>query len=348
MRVKQTILIIFLFTTIGSFAQAPEDRTEWIPLFENRLPSRFFTFKTNYNFQYSINSKSDIEQIGNGSAEVSGNRNASLDLKFPILNKTNVILSGSIKYSDEQFYFEKHNPATYPLYVSLNDRNLKNLGGDINGLFHHKNNKSFLLRSSIYLAGDFYRSDDSFSTGKLLKFSLALGYGIKKDVNTFYAYGIYAGYTFGRPSIYPALVYSKRMNHNIGLDATLPQSVKIWKKFSDNTFIYARSAVSGNSYTVRLQGSVLKEFDSLQLRQSNLNSSVGIMQKLGKWIWLEGNLGYTHYFSFNISESNFKHNYTIPRPNSTYLIESDVSGSPFASISLFLAPPKELLNKFLR
>lgn len=346
--VKFILTVLLSLTIFLSFAQNPENKKDWLPVFENSLPTRFFTVKMEGLFQYSINSTSEIEEIGDGSAEISGNRLSSISLKFPILSKPNVVLTGGAKYTDEQFYFSEFDPVDYPLYVSLNDRNLKNLGGDINGLFHLKGNRSILLRSSFYLAGDFYRSDKYFSIGNLLKTSVALGYGVKKDKNTYIAGGVYFGYTFGRPSFFPVLVYSKRFNNGFGLEAALPQSIRIWKKVSDKFFVIGHSKISGNSYTMRLQGSILEEAESLQLRQSNIVTSIGIYWKLGKWIWLESEAGYSHNLNFNISESNFIPGSTLPKPDTDYLIKSDVSGAPFLSLSMFLAPPREFLDKFIK
>jgi len=344
--VKQLSIVIILILPLFLAGQIL-DKTVWLPKFDNELPTRFFTITTEGLFQYNINSTSDIAEIGSGTAEISWNRNVTLDLNFPIYVGKNMLLSGGLKYTDEQFYFEDHEPPGYPLYESLDDRNLKRLGGSLNGIFHLKNNRSFIFRSTFYLAGDFYRSDKYFSTERILKSSLALGYGIKKDKNTFHAIGIYAGYTFGRPSIYPAYIFSKRFNNGFAFEAALPQSIKIWKKQSDKFYIHANAKVTGSSYTVRLQHPAFEENGSLQLRHSSLLASVGITHKLSKWIWVEGEIGYSHNINFNVSESNFIKDGFFPRPNKNYMIESDVSGAPFAMISLFLSPPQSFIDKML-
>ncbi|WP_372934826.1 hypothetical protein, partial [Mariniphaga sediminis] len=195
--------------------------------------------------------------------------------------------------------------------------------------------------------GDFYRSDSHFSTERIVKSTLALGYGIKTNKTTFHAFGIYAGYTFGQPSIYPAYVLSKRFNRGIGFEAALPQSIKIWKKQSENTYFYANAKVTGSSYTVRLQHEAFKENGSLQLRQSYLLGCIGITKKISKWIWAEGGLGYSYNINFNISEGNLINDGFIPKPDKNYLIKSDVSGAPFAMISLFLSPPQSFIDKML-
>ena len=77
-----------------------------------------------------------------------------------------------------------------------------------------------------------------FSFGKILKASVAVGYGVKKDANTFYAFGAYFGYTFGMPSLYPAFIWSKRYQDKFGIDAMLPQSIRLWAKSSEKIYFY--------------------------------------------------------------------------------------------------------------
>ena len=343
---KIILTIILSFIIFFGWAQEASEKEEWLPVFENKLPMRFFTLKTDYRYGYKINSSSEIPEIGNGEAEIEGNRLASIMLKFPIIYKSNLIMTGGIKYTDEQFYFEDFNPVNYPLYVSLNDRNLKNLGVDINGIFRIKENRSVVIRSNFSQAGDFYRNDKFFTPGKLLKLSVALGYGVKKNENTYYAFGAYLGYTFGKPSIYPGFIYSKRFKNDVGIDALLPQSIKAWKKYSEKFYVFGRSRIMGNSYNIRLNGSVLSQYESLQLRQSNIISSLGLYRSLGKWLWLEAEIGYSHNINFNISGSNFEKGGSLLKPDTNYLIKSEMSGAPFIGVSIFMNPPKDFIENF--
>jgi len=119
--VKSTLTILFLFIVLPGFSQSEQDtlcKEDWLPRCANSLPTKFFYLKTEGPFQYNINSTSELEEIGNGSAEISGNRTFIARLKFPILNKERVVLTGGIKYSDEEFYFKNAQPSDYSLYVS--------------------------------------------------------------------------------------------------------------------------------------------------------------------------------------------------------------------------------------
>ncbi|WP_297086898.1 hypothetical protein [uncultured Draconibacterium sp.] len=338
-------IILILFCT-HSFAQDTLSREDWTPYFENNLPTRFFYLKMEGPFQYNISSTSDLEEIGNGSAEITGNRTVTARLKFPLINKQRVKLTGGFRYVNEQFYFEDLEPDDYPMYVGLNDRNLRRLGLDMKGLFHLNDNRSLVMQTSWNLAGDFHIQDEKyFSFGDLLKSSLALGYAIRKDRNTYYAFGAYFGYTFGEPSIYPVFNYSKRYANGIGIDLLLPQGFKAWKRVNNNFYVFCDAEISGTSYTVRVDDTVLSETESIQLRQSTIDATVGIITKINRWVGFEAKFGYSNNINFNVTESNFKSGSTLPRPDTDYLIKSTVSGAPYASVSLFLSVPKDLMER---
>lgn len=341
---KKSLFCICILIAVSGMAQE-DDRKIWIPIFENNMPSRFLSVKLERKYSSSINSISSIDEIGDGSSKVNRDRILSFNLKFPVISKSKFVITAGVKYFDEELNFDQSANLTYPLYVSLEDRNLKNLGGSLNGVFHLKDNRSIIARSSFALAGDFYRSGDSFNPERIFKFSFAVGYGIKKDPNTYYAFGVYWGYTFGVPSVYPAAAWFKRFNNGVGIDALLPQSVKLWKKVNDNFFVFGKSRIAGNSYTIKLRNSILDEAESLQLRKSSVISTIGLTYRLNKWLWLEAEGGLSNSLNFNLSETNFKKGSTLPKPNKDYLIKSSVASAPYASISLFLSPPKTFLDK---
>jgi hypothetical protein len=202
-----------------------------------------------------------------------------------------------------------------------------------------------MFRTTVNLTGDFDRENSDIPLRDLLKGSIAIGYGIKPNSSSYFAFGVYAGYKFGSPSIYPGIVYSKRFSNGLGLDMMLPQSIKIWKKVNPGLFISAKSKVEGNSYAIKVNSSILDEAQSLQLRQSGILSSVNVLQKISKWIWLEASLGYSYNLSFNVTESNFVQGSHLLKVDTDYLIESKVDGAPYVSLSLSLAIPDDFIDK---
>ncbi len=343
MRILPGLLLLLL--SQYSVGQLSQPDTKWFPDFQDRMPTRFLILKSDINFKYSIDSKSEVSEIGSGKATIDANKTSGGELLFPIAYKPNLILVGGLRYYDEQYYFNDIEPQDHPLFLSLDDRNLKKLGLGINGFIHLKGNRSLVVRSTLYLAGDFYRDDSSIPYKELLKGSVALGYAIKPDSVSYFGFGFYAGYKFGIPSIYPALIYSRQFPNKIGFDAMLPQSIKVWKKVSDGLFVYGRSRVVGNSYAIRVKSTILDEAESLQLRQSAIISSIGILKQLNKWLWLEAAAGYTYNLSFKVSESDFVSGSTLLRPNTDYLIKSDVSGAPYFTLSLSLALPDDFKDR---
>lgn len=341
-------VVIILFLSLAAIAQDSLKKEDWTPYFKNDLPKKFFYVKTEGPFEYGINSTSALEEIGNGSAEITRNRTVTARIKFPVLNKQRAIITGGFKYVNEQFYFDDIEPNDYAMYVGLHNRNLRKLGVDFRGFFHLHDNRSIIMQTNWNLAGDFQLSGERyFKLGDLLKSSLALGYAVKKDASTYYAFGAYFGYTFGDPSIYPVFNYSKRFNNGVGIDLILPQGFKIWKQVRQNLYLTCNAEISGTSYTVRVDNTILSEAESIQLRQSTFEATFGLVTAFNKWIGFEAKFGYSNNINFNVSESNFIPKSTLPKPDTDYLIKSKVSGAPYASFSLFLSVPKDLIKRMI-
>jgi len=342
---KKILATAILFLTLPAIGQNSMEKSKWLPAINSSLPSRFLTVRFDGLFDFGIHSNSTLQEIGNGSSEIKATRLGSVNLRFPVMNARGFILTGAFYYHDEQFYFENQNQLDYPLFVSLNNRNLKKLGSDFNVVIHLEENKSLILRGSIALSGDFYRDYSRFPLSKYMKLSLAAAYSIKKDNNNLIAAGIYGGYTFGTPSVYPVFAWSKRFAGGYGFDAILPQSIKAWKFVGEKTIICSEVKISGESYTIHLDDSVLSGIESLQLRESCLVFSGGVKRHLCGWLWAEVNAGLSKFINFNLSESNFSKASTLPKPDTNYLIKSKLRGAPLASFSLFLSPPEKFLGK---
>ena len=339
------LTILLLASTETLFGQKSPSNEEWLPVLETRFPVKFMSLKMDAMLDYGIASKSSIPDIGQGNSEIKASNTATFDVKFPLLNKPGFVLAGSIKFTDEQLYFEKEGDISYPLFVSLNDRNLKKVGAHLNALLHLRANKSLIFRGSFSMAGDFYKDDESPSLKKYIKSSFAVAYAIRRNSKSYLAFGAYYDYTFGVPSIYPAMVWSQRFQNNFGIDAVLPQSIKAWKLVNNNFYVFAETRITGDSYSIHLDNSILNEVETLQLRKSTILATAGLTHKLSKWLWAEAQVGYTKNLNFNLSESNFSKGSTLPKPDNDYIITSSVRDAPFVSFSLFLSPPAGFIRK---
>lgn len=342
---KNTVLTLVCLLLV-LYSKGQIDKEDWTPWFRENLPTRFFYLTLEGPFNYGISSKSALDVIGDGKGEVSANQVVTARLKFPVLNKERAKISGGIRYVNEQFYFSDITPEDYPMYVGLNDRNLRKLGVDLKGLFHLHDNRSIVVRSSWNLAGDFNLSGERyFKVSDLMKSSLAVGYAIRKDSQTYYAFGAYFGYTFGVPSVYPVVLYNRRLANGVGFDLFLPQGGKVWKRLGPKWCVLANAGFSGTSYTVKVNDTVLQEAESIQLRQSVLKTTGGFIYYANRWVGAELQLGYSKNINFNVSESNFRPGSRFPEADTDYLIKSKTKGAPYASCTLFLTVPKELLER---
>ena len=127
----------------------------------------------------------------------------------------------------------------------------------------------------------------------------------------------------------------------------MPQGFKAWKKINDRFYLIAATEISGTSYTVRVDDTILNEAESVQLRQSTVDATLGVVFQINEWLGFESRFGYSNNINFNVSESNFVPGSTLPKPDTDYLIKSDVKGAPYFSASLFLSVPKNLMKRFV-
>jgi hypothetical protein len=119
--VKQALTIFLIFIIVFAKGQKNNNDNNWLPVLETNLPSRVFSVKLNNRFDHHISSTSPITNIGNGSTEIRSNRAIILNLKFPIINKSNYKITGGLYYLDEEFKFENEGNANFPLYESLEE-----------------------------------------------------------------------------------------------------------------------------------------------------------------------------------------------------------------------------------
>lgn len=332
---------------MGASAQTMErDSVLWLPVPENNLPTKVLELDIETVYDYHLNSISSIPEIGEGRGEIVSNRRFQAGLKFPIWNETNFRLNGGLSYLDEEFEFESEDQNNYPLYASLQDRNLKVFGLTLYYMQHLRANRSLNFRTSIELSGDFYDSFGAASLWEYGKVTIAAVYGIRKDKNTSWGFGAYYGYTFGSPSIYPVFVYSSQWGEGWGVDLILPSSLKLWHEWRADQIFYLNTRVKGHSYTIDLENSVLEDIDRAQFRYAELRLEMGYQRKLYGWLWAEAQVGLRENLSFNLSESNFKdeRDLIFPQADNDYLIESNVRSAPFFRFSLFLAPSAAFLK----
>lgn len=187
---------------------------------------------------YGIDSQAKGEGITNGNGEVSLNRRVEFKLKFPVLAKSALKVAIGQGYFVEEYRFENIVSNTYPFYSALEDKSLKSIGTSFYLLKSTRKKSFFILRASFNLNGDYQIGNRP--TADYLRFSFAPLLGWKKDANVSYGLGFSYSYDFGRPAIYPLLVYNRTFNPHLGIESLLPASVKLRYNINKKTIAFLK------------------------------------------------------------------------------------------------------------
>jgi hypothetical protein len=299
------------------------------------------------NLDYPVHSTSTL--LGPGRGEVEKNRIFTIKLKFPFLNKPKLKIAGGFMYSDEEFHFDDMPSNGYALYQSLNEKNLKSLGGALYFLMKGKNRSYFMLRMSGKFNGDYWKEHiGDVSQTNFLKFEIAPMMGWKLDPWKSWGVGVAFSYSFGEPLVFPVISYNHTFNSRWGIEALLPAKFKLRYQSSRLTYWNLIGKLSGGSYSIHMDAPGLNDFKTLELRQSEVDVSMNLEKGLNDWLWIEMAAGYRMNLKFDVTNNN-NNRYTLSGKRISgkdYVIDSFVGGGAFLKIGMYITPSKSLIRKF--
>jgi hypothetical protein len=340
-------VILYCSTCGGVFGQNSLDslKYDWNPAIKGTGPVRGFEVSYHANTNYHVNSNSDL--YGNGKSEIDYNRVFDTKLRFPIVLNQKLKIAGGLDYSDEEFHFDDISNNDYPLYKSLNDKNLKSVGGNVYLMTQLKRNMFFMFRFSAKLKGDYWREHiGDVSKYTFLKIEMSPVIGWKVNPKKSWGIGIAYSYTFGDPLLFPVFVYNHSFADKWGVEAFLPARIKLRYQASKLCFINAKARLQGGSYSIHLDDPELNDFKTLELRRSDLNFSLEIEKGITDWIWASFEYGYRTNINFDVTNSN--HAFSLSGGKLTSenkIIDSNAGGGLFYNLSVFLVPSKSILKK---
>jgi len=349
MNFNKFLLLLSLVILFGNsvIAQIESDSTnyDWNPSVDGVGPVRGFEVSYHANSNFDIGSNSDI--YGKGEGEIDYNRVFKTKLRFPIWLKKNLKIAGSFEYSDEEIHFKNIESTSYPLYRSLDDKNLKSLGGSIYLMTQLRRNKYFMVRFNAKLKGDYWKEHiGNVSKYTFLKMEVSPLIGWKVNKYKSWGVGVAFSYTFGDPLIFPVFAYNHTFADKWGVEAFLPAKIKLRYQASKLCFINAKTYLKGGSYSIHLDDPALNDFKTLELRRSDVNFSIEIDKGITDWLWLSLESGYRTNINFDVTNKN--HTFSLSGSkltNENNIIDSYAKGGMFYNLSLFIVPSKTLLKK---
>jgi len=282
--------------------------------------------------QFDIESESDDPRVGNGFGRVRRNNKFDFRIFAPLMNRDRTKLIFGFNHNFEEFNFEDENG--YSLYENLEDKNLKRLGAQLAFLRSIDDRKFYLIRVKGELNGD-YRTDN-VSLKDYLKTTVDIAYGWKESPYFSWGVGLQLGYTFGRRSIYPAILYNRTFNEKWGVESIFPANILVRRNVSEKTLLFAGYRLEGASYTLNVKQPPLSEFGRLELRRTDIKGLVRLEQEIYDFLWFGIEGGYRRYFRNRVYDEVGSRD---------ELIANDLAGAGYIGVELFVVPPRKMLNK---
>ncbi|MBC6991073.1 DUF6268 family outer membrane beta-barrel protein [Hymenobacter sp. BT491] len=271
------------------------------------------------------------------------NRRAFIKGYIPVWNHPHLKVILGFNYDREEFQFAA--PDNSAFYRNLEDKGLKTLGTQLAVIRPIDEVHWFLGRVKGELNGDYTSSE--LTIPDYLKVSGEFFYGWKRSATFSWGVGLQLGYTFGRQSIYPAVIYNRTFNDRWGVEALFPARVTVRRNLSPRTLLLAGYTVDGLNYNINLREKLANGLQTLIVRETEVKGRLRLEREIYDFIWfgLEG--GYRYNYSFNAfdKEGNKSSLFSLGGGTRPKIISNSLGGAPYAAVELFLVPPRKFLKK---
>lgn len=309
------------------------DSTFCVPSVDGMPRSKGIIIEYERVVDYGIQATSPNSAIGDvedGGIRV--NRQLQFVCRLPLYNKEHLKIAAGFRYFTEEFRFDN---TEYPLFESLEDRPLKSIGLSAYIVRSFRGNKFFLVKLGADLNGDY--NQDIAPNSKFLRYSVVPLMGWKKNDRIAYGVGLAYSYVFGTPRVLPIVAYNNTFNRKWGLEMLLPASIRLRHNMSEKDIFYLTTKINGASYRISLENeAAFSEYDILDLKKSEIRAFATYEREIYDFVWFGVNAGIRKNLSFDLTDSLTGGGETI--------IEGDVRRAFFFNVSLFLVPPRKLLE----
>lgn len=244
-------------------------------------------------------------------------------LRFPIVIQDYLKIIGGLRYSSQEFHFDKEYPNTV-LPAQLNDRSLKSSGATVY-VVKSLNHKFYIGgRVLVSFNGDY--NGIVSTAGENTDGSLALMLGIKKNENLEMGFGVSQGLWNGRYTIVPLFLYNYTKN-KFGIEAILPAEAFARYNFSKKTVLYAGLEYFGQDFMLNAT-SLSTNNSPVVYNHSALRFQTNLEQNILPWIWLNVKAGYQMSIGFDLFSGDIDP-----------VIANDLDGAFYGAIELSIRVP---------
>ncbi|WP_156176115.1 DUF6268 family outer membrane beta-barrel protein [Hymenobacter terrenus] len=297
--------------------------------------------------RFRVTSSARVAGLNDFSTDATKNARLSIKGYIPAWNHPHLKVIVGLSYEREEFQFAQL-PTTYELYDNIENKGLKSTAAQIAVIRPVDDVHWYLARLKGELSGDY--TSNELTRSDYLRFTAEALYGWKRNPNFSWGVGFQYGYTFGRLSFYPAVVYNRTFNSHWGVEALAPARITLRYNASQNSIFYAGYTVDGYNYIVSLSRIPLERkspdgstdlsktpLRTLELRETEVKFRLRWEHELFSFLWVGAEGGYRYNYAFDAFDRT--------NADREKIIDSQLNGAPYASLELFLTPPRKLLEK---
>ncbi|UOG74546.1 DUF6268 family outer membrane beta-barrel protein [Hymenobacter tibetensis] len=317
------------------------------PSVVNQGPTKGIIFHYERMPRFGVTSRAQVANLPDYSADAEKNARLVIKGYVPMLNHPHLKLILGINYEREEFEF-KNTPTSYELYDNIEDKALKTLGAQLAVIRPVNTVNWYIFRIKGELSGDYTSSE--LNVKDYLRVSSEFLYGWKRSPEFSWGVGVQLGYTFGRFSPYPALLYNRTFNSRWGIEAIFPARVAARYNVSPRSILTAGYTVDGFNYIIKLKEPLVRRLSNgqpepgivplrtLELRETEVKFRGRWERELYDFIWLGVEGGYRYNYAFDAFDKT--------NDDREKIIDSNFEWAPYASLEIFIVPTKGLLGLF--
>ncbi|HEX8326023.1 MAG TPA: DUF6268 family outer membrane beta-barrel protein [Hymenobacter sp.] len=291
--------------------------------------------------RFGVASSAKVAGLNDFSTDATKNARLSIKGYIPAWNRPHLKVIVGLSYEREEFQFAQL-PTNYELYDNIENKGLKSTAAQIAIIRPIDDVHWYLARIKGELSGDYTSSE--LRKSDYTRLSAEAIYGWKRSANFSWGVGFQYGYTFGRLSLYPAVIYNRTFNSRWGVEALFPARVTMRYNVSQNSILYAGYTVDGYNYIVRLRSPLTRDgqpdkraLTTLELRETEVKFRLRWERELLSFLWMGAEAGYRYNYAFDAFDRT--------NADREKIIDSKFNGVPYASLELFITPPRKLLEK---
>ena len=296
-----------------------------------------------YERMPSFNVASTAQVVGLRDYRSEARKNTRLSIKayIPVWDHPHLKVIVGLSFEREEFQFQE-SATGYQLYDNIENKGLNSIATQLAVIRPVDEVHWYLVRVKGELAGDY--NYEELSKKDYLRVSAEAFYGWKRSPRFSWGLGFQYGYTFGRLSFYPALIYNRTFNDRWGVEALFPARVLLRYNASPTSVFYTGYSVDGLNYIIHLREPLIRQnqpdkvaLQILELREIEVRYRLRWEHGLTGFLWLGAEAGYRHNYAFDAFDRT--------NADREKIISSTFAGAPYFSLELFLVPPRKLMER---